>query len=109
MKKFGMILLLFLMVSLSLFSETQEERAFNEISEGIKYPVELDFKDKPLSEVLSIISKMSGVRIVAASNTEKMTVDIYLPKGQNLKKIIDTLKTTNGLSSKFINDTIVLY
>jgi hypothetical protein len=109
MKKLGLILLLFLMVSLSLFSETKEEIAFNERLEKTRYPVELDFKGTPLSEILAIISKMSGITIVASTNTENMPVDLYLPKGQNLKKIIDTLKTTNGLSSKFIDDKILLY
>lgn len=107
MKKL-MLLILFTFSVIMMYGATKEEIAFEERLERTRYPVELDFKGTPLSDVLGIISKMSGITIVASSNTVNMPVDLYLPRGQNLKKIVDTLKTTNGLTSKLINDTMVL-
>lgn len=107
MKKLFM-LILFTFTVIMMYGATREEIAFEERLERTKYPVELDFKGTALSDVLGIISKMSGITIVASSDTVNMPVDLYLPRGQNLKKIVDTLKTTNGLTSKLINDTMVL-
>ena len=107
MKKL-LLIILFVVSVVLMYGAAKEEIAFDERLERTRYPVELDFKGTPLSDVLGIISKMSGITIVAASNTVNMPVDLYLPRGQNLKKIIDTLKTTNGLTSKLINDTMVL-
>ncbi len=107
MKKL-LMLILFTFTVIMMYGATKEEIVFEERLERTKYPVELDFKGTALSDVLGIISKMSGITIVASSDTVNMPVDLYLPRGQNLKKIIDTLKTTNGLTSKLINDTMVL-
>jgi len=73
-----------------------------------KYPVELDFKGTPLSDALSNISKTTNLSIVASSEIANLPIDIYLPKGQTLKRVIDTLKNTNGLVSRVVNDTMIL-
>lgn len=81
MKKL-MLLILFTFSVIMMYGATKEEIAFEERLERTRYPVELDFKGTPLSDVLGIISKMSGITIVASSNTVNMPVDLYLPRGQ---------------------------
>jgi general secretion pathway protein D len=87
---------------------TAESIAFQKKLAAKKYPYELDFKGTSLSDALSIISKTSNVSIVAAAAVADKKIDLYLPKGQSLKKIIDTIKTTNGLVEKIQNDTLIL-
>lgn len=115
-----LMLLLSVLVTSSLFGAetprssvkatkaTAEAIAFEKKLETKKYPYELDFKGTSLSDALSIISKTSNVSIVAAATVADKKIDLYLPKGQTLKKIIDTIKTTNGLVSQIQNDTMIL-
>lgn len=74
----------------------------------IRIPSESDFKGQPLSDVLSSISKISNVSIVAASEVADLKIDLYLPSNQTLEKIIETIKTTNGLIGEIRNDTLIL-
>lgn len=106
-------LVIILIILLSLFNvinaaDTKEAIEFEQKLESIKYPVELDFKGTPLSDALSTISKTSNIGIVAASDIADLPIDLYLPSGQSLKKIIDTIKNTNGLSSRVVNGTMIL-
>ncbi len=99
---FGLVLLSFTTVFANKASDFEERLS------RAKYPVELDFKGTPLSDALSNISKTTNISIVASSEIANLPIDIYLPKGQTLKKIIDTLKNTNGLVSRVVNDTMIL-
>ena len=102
------ILLVLFSVFISYAASQGEQTDFEDKLEETKYPVELDFKGTPLSDALSIISKTSNISIVAASDVADLPIDLYLPTGQNLKKIIDTIKSTNGLVSKIVNGTMIL-
>lgn len=74
----------------------------------IKYEKELDFKNVPLADVLSIISKTSGVTIVPDSQVGNLNIDIYFGRGQSLGEIIRTLKVTHKLTTRELNSVIVL-
>ncbi|NLK61947.1 MAG: type II secretion system protein GspD [Fusobacteria bacterium] len=86
------------------------EEAFMKKLDGVRYPAELDFKGTSLSDALSIISRTSGVTIVAAAPVADKKIDLYLPRDdkKTLKRVIDTIKSTNGLTSKVLNDTLIL-
>ena len=45
-----------------------------------------------MADVLSIISKTSGVTIVPDAEVGSLNVDLYFSKGQSLGEIIRTLK-----------------
>lgn len=107
MKKL-LLIILFVVSVVLMYGAAKEEIAFDERLERTRYPVELDFKGTPLSDALSIISKTSNVTIVASSTIANLPIDLYLPKGQTLKRVIDTIKSTNGLTSKVVNDTMIL-
>ena len=107
MKKI-LLLILFTLSVFFAYGATKEEIMFEDKLDKTKYPVELDFKGTPLSDTLSIISKTSGVTIVAAAPIANLPIDLYLPKGQTLRRIIETIKNTNGLISIVNGDTMIL-
>lgn len=74
----------------------------------IVYEKELDFKNVPLADVLSIISKTSGVTIVPDSEVGALSIDLYFGRGQSLGEIIRTLKVTHKLTSRELNSIIIL-
>ena len=74
----------------------------------IVYEKELDFKNVPLADVLSIISKTSGVTIVPDSEVGALSIDLYFGRGQSLGEIIRTLKVTHKLTSRELNSVIIL-
>lgn len=74
----------------------------------IVYEKELDFKNVPLADVLSIITKTSGITIVPDSEVGALNIDIYFGRGQSLGEIIRTLKITHKLTSRELNNVIVL-
>lgn len=108
MKNKFFVLVLFLISTLCLFAASKEEIKFEEKLSRTKYPYELDFKGTPLSDALSTISRTSNVTIVASSEVADLSIDLYLTKGQTLKKIIDTIKSTNALISNVVNETMIL-
>lgn len=90
--------------------QAEIEEAFMKKLDGVRYPAELDFKGTSLSDALSIISRTSGVTIVAAAPVADKKIDLYLPRDdrKTLKRVIDTIKSTNGLTSRVLNDTLIL-
>lgn len=60
----------------------------------------------PLADVLSIISKTSGVTIVPDSQVGNLNIDIYFGRGQSLGEIIITLKVTHKLTTRELNSVI---
>lgn len=100
------VLLMIMMVSVPMLGK--ESSGLEKKLERTKYKNELDFKGIALSDALSTISKTSGISIVATSDVANLKIDLYLPKGQTLKKIIGTIKNTNRLISQDINGTLIL-
>ena len=100
--KILLIILFFSVITVS-FAGGLEDKA-----NKIVYEKELDFKNVPLADVLSIISKTSGVTIVPDAEVGSLNVDLYFSKGQSLGEIIRTLKVTHKLTSKELNNVIVL-
>lgn len=100
--KILLIILFFSVITVS-FAGGLEDKA-----NKIVYEKELDFKNVPLADVLSIISKTSSVTIVPDAEVGSLNVDLYFSKGQSLGEIIRTLKVTHKLSSKELNNVIVL-
>ena len=100
--KMLIVSLFFSVITLS-FAGPLEDRI-----DKIKYEKELDFKNVPLADVLSIISKTSGVTIVPDSQVGNLNIDIYFGRGQSLGEIIRTLKVTHKLTTKELNSVIVL-
>ncbi|TDT69785.1 type II secretion system protein D (GspD) [Hypnocyclicus thermotrophus] len=76
--------------------------------ERVIYPNELDFKNVKLADALSIISKTSGITIVAESKVKDNMIDLYFVKGQNLKEILDAVMVANNLQAKEVNNIIIL-
>lgn len=104
-KKMILTLLLLVFASMVSFSADAD---FEKKLKTIRIPSESDFKGQPLSDVLSSISKISNVSIVAAAEVADLKIDLYLPSNQTLEKIIETIKTTNGLIGEIRNDTLIL-
>ena len=100
--KILLIILFFSVITVS-FAGGLEDKA-----NKIVYEKELDFKNVPLADVLSIISKTSSVTIVPDAEVGSLNVDLYFSKGQSLGEIIRTLKVTHKLTSKELNNVIVL-
>ena len=100
--KILLIILFFSVITVS-FAGGLEDKA-----NKIVYEKELDFKNVPLADVLSIISKTSGVTIVPDAEVGSLNVDLYFSKGQSLGEIIRTLKVTHKLTSKELNNVIIL-
>ena len=61
-----------------------------------------------MADVLSIISKTSGVTIVPDSEVGAISIDLYFGRGQSLGEIIRTLKVTHKLTSRELNSVIIL-
>jgi general secretion pathway protein D len=76
--------------------------------ERVIYPNELDFKNVKLADALSIISKTSGITIVAESKVKDSMIDLYFVKGQNLREILDAIMVANNLQAKEVNNIIIL-
>lgn len=104
-KKTILTLLLLILASVMCYGADAD---FEKKLKTIRIPSESDFKGQPLSDVLSSISKISNVSIVAAAEVADLKIDLYLPSNQTLEKIIETIKTTNGLIGEIRNDTLIL-
>lgn len=98
-----MILTLFLSVVSNGYAANIEERM-----DKIVFEKELDFKNVPLSDVLGVITKTSGITIVPESEVGNINIDIYFGRGQSLGEIIRTLKVTHGLKSRELNSVLIL-
>lgn len=98
-----LVLMLFCSISFGASASKLEERM-----EKIIYEKELDFKNVPLSDVLSVISKTSGISIVSEGAVATTNIDLYFGRGQSLADIIKTIKTTHNLNSKELNNVLVL-
>lgn len=72
-----------------------------------RFSSEIDFKDVALSDALSVLSKSTGVTMVADSSAKGTPLDLYIGRGKNLKEVVDTLKVTNNLKTKVVGDVLV--
>jgi len=72
-----------------------------------RFSSEIDFKDVVLSDALSVLSKSTGVTMVADSSAKGTPLDLYIGRGKNLKEVVDTLKVTNNLKTKVVGDVVV--
>ncbi len=72
-----------------------------------RFSSEIDFKDVALSDALSVLSKSTGVTMVADSSAKETALDLYIGRGKNLKEVVDTLKVTNNLKTKVVGDVLV--
>ncbi len=98
-----MILTLFLSVVSNGYAASIEERM-----DKIVFEKELDFKNVPLSDVLGVITKTSGITIVSEAEVGDINIDIYFGRGQSLGEIIRTLKVTHSLKSRELNSVLIL-
>lgn len=72
-----------------------------------KFSSEIDFKDVALADALSVLSKSTGITMVADTLSRLEPLDLYIGKGKNLKEVVDTLKVANNLKTKLVGDIIV--
>lgn len=98
-----LIICLFLSIISNTFGVSIEEKM-----NKIIYERDLDFKNVPLSDILGLLSKSSGITIVADSQATNTNVDLYFGKGQSLGEVIRTIKVTQGLNSREVNNVLIL-
>lgn len=101
--KYLLVLILFSSISFFSFASKLEDRM-----KKIIYEKELDFKNVPLSDVLSVISKTSGISVVAEGTVATTDIDLYFGRGQSMDDIIKTIKTTHNLNSRELNNVLIL-
>ena len=104
MKKWVVGLLLLAVFSVS-FGETLSRLDKRMIAS--RFSSELDFKDVVLSDALSVLSKSTGITMVADESARSVGLDLYIGRGKNLKEVVDTMKVTNNLKTKVVGDVIV--
>lgn len=76
--------------------------------ERVVYPQELDFKDVKLSDALSLISKTSGITIIAESSIKDTAIDLFFVRGQSLKEILQALMLANNFEMREANNILIL-
>lgn len=101
--RYLLVLILFSSISFLSFASKLEDRM-----KKIIYEKELDFKNVPLSDVLSVISKTSGISVVAEGTVATTDIDLYFGRGQSMDDIIKTIKTTHNLNSRELNNVLIL-
>lgn len=103
------IALLFLtIIGMTVTAAPSDDAAFEKKLMTIRIPNEVDFKQISLSDAMTNISKSSNVTLVAAADIADLKLDLYFPANQTLRKIIDTIKSTNGLVEEIRGDTLIL-
>jgi general secretion pathway protein D len=63
----------------------------------VKFENDLDLNKIKLSDTLALISKSTGVTIVADHQVKDMEIDLYINKGQSLREVLDLLEKSNNL------------
>lgn len=73
-----------------------------------RFEEDMDFNGARLSDSLALMSKVTGVTIVADSEVKNVVIDLYINKGQPLREVLDIIKVTNGLEEIYIGQVIML-
>ncbi len=72
-----------------------------------KFTSDIDFKEIPLSDVLSTISSATKTTLVADESAKKVPIDLYIVRGKSLKDVVDLLKVTYNLKVKVVEEVVV--
>jgi general secretion pathway protein D len=102
MKKYIFILLIIFTVGGTTFGATIKKLPQS------KFEEDMDFNGTRLSDALALMSKVTGVTMVADSEVKDVVIDLYINKGQPLREVLDIIKVTNGLEEVYIGKIIML-
>lgn len=102
MKKYIFILLIIFTVGATTFGATIKKLPQS------KFEEDMDFNETRLSDALALMSKVTGITMVADSEVKDVVIDLYINKGQPLREVLDIIKVTNGLEEVYIGKIIML-
>jgi len=102
MKKYIFILLIIFTVGATTFGATIKKLPQS------KFEEDMDFNETRLSDALALMSKVTGITMVADSEVKDVVIDLYINKGQPLREVLDIIKVTNGLEEVYIGQIIML-
>ena len=74
----------------------------------IKLEQELELKNIILSDALAVISKESGMTVIADDKAKDIVLDLFFAKGENFENILEGITLTNNLKISTINEMLVL-
>lgn len=74
----------------------------------IKLEQELELKNIILSDALAVISKESGMTVIADDKAKDIVLDLFFAKGENFENILEGITLTNNLKISIINEMLVL-
>ncbi|MCS5420337.1 MULTISPECIES: carboxypeptidase regulatory-like domain-containing protein [Psychrilyobacter] len=102
MKKYIFMLLIIFTVGAATFGATIKKLPQSRFEE------DMDFNGARLSDALALMSKVTGVTMVADSEVKDVVIDLYINKGQPLREVLDIIKVTNGLEEIYVGEVIML-
>lgn len=96
-----------LVIALFALSFGEELSRLDKRMVAARFTSDLDFKEVSLADALSVLSKSTGVTMVADETAKNTPLDLYIGRGKNLKEVVNTLKVTNNLKTKLVGDVVV--
>jgi general secretion pathway protein D len=102
MKKYILILLMIFSIGSITFGVTVKNLPKSKFEEDI------DFNETKLSDALALMSKVTGVTMVADSEVKDLEINLYINKSQRLREVLDIIKVTNELEEVYIGNVIML-
>ncbi len=98
MKKLGILLLLLIMTTSMVTTTWATSSKLEEKIKNVRISDEIGVKGLPLEEVLVLLSKESGIRIIPVPEVATLKVDFQMAKNQTLEDGLAKLATDYGLT-----------
>lgn len=102
MKK-NLVLLLIFFICYNIYGKMEKAPL-----KKIKLEQELELKNIILSDALAVISKESGMTVIADDKAKDIVLDLFFAKGENFENILEGITLTNNLKISTINEMLVL-
>ena len=101
--KKNLVLLLIFFICYNIYGRIE----INTLKE-IKLEQELELKNIVLSDALAVISKESGITVIADEKAKDIVLDLFFAKGENFENILEAIALTNNLKMGNIGEMLVL-
>lgn len=102
MKK-NLVLLLIFFICYNIYGKIEKVSL-----KEIKLEQELELKNMILSDALAVISKESGMTIIADDKAKDIILDLFFAKEENFKNILEGIALTNNLKISTLDEMMVL-
>lgn len=98
MKRIGILLLVLVMATSMVATTWAAPRNLEEKIKNEKITSEIGVKELPLEEVLALLSKQSGIHIIAVPEVADVKVDLQIGVNETLEQALELLATHYGLT-----------